>query len=356
MLEHNTNELYSYWDSISCGSYEFIGGAKLQISEEEIGNLSIDKFIFHVVHHRSDEPILLDATPIGDFELFFLDRARETLRGNRFVFADGSTTKTLLKQVLADENQFVPVSKTLAQSFHAGRDNRIKPGVMILMTLITGQRKLISVLKYDHEEAVTYDITDDAKAILKAIANSFTKSANAMQKSALIEIIGEDDSIVVVDKTVRHEITEFFRGFLACKRRFDERQMTLVIEDVVVEVVKRHQDDLPNDITQNVRDRYYDAVQKRDNFDATEFFAEFFGTHGSTDVRASFNKILAKRSMEGEVFRFDKGAVKKRRPQKYKTAEGVKIDVPEQASDTVKTTTTDENTVVTITTKRLTNL
>lgn len=332
----------------------------MQLSEEEIENLSIDKFIFHVVHHRNDEPILLDETPIGDFEDFFLERAMETLRGNRFTFADGSITKTLLKQVLDDESQFVPVSKTLAQTFHAGRDKRIKPGVMILMTLVTGQRKLLSVLKYDHEESVTYDITEDAKAILKAIANSFTKSADALQKSALIEIVDSDsdgdDNIVVVDKTVRHEITDFFRGFLACKRLFDDKQMTQAVEALVVDVVKKHQNDLPNDITQNVRDRYYDTVQKRDKFDAAEFFAEFFGAHGSAAVRASFDKGLAKRSMEGEVFKFDKGAVKKLRPQKYKTAEGVKIDVPEKASDTVKTATTAAGTVITITTSRLTNL
>ncbi|MBD0417134.1 nucleoid-associated protein [Oryzicola mucosus] len=328
----------------------------MQLSEEEIENLSIDKFIFHVVHHRNDEPILLDETPIGNFEDFFLERAMETLRGNRFIFADGSITRTLLKQVLNDESQFVPVSKTLAQTFHAARDKRIKPGVMILMTLVTGQRKLLSVLKYDHEEAVTYDITEDAKAILKAIANSFTKSADALQKSALIEIVDGDDNIVVVDKTVRHEITDFFRGFLACKRLFDDKQMTQAVEALVVEVVKNHQNDLPNDITQNVRDRYYDTVQKRDKFDAAEFFAEFFGAHGSAAVRASFDKGLAKKGIEGEVFKFDKGAVKKLRPQKYKTAEGVKIDVPEQASDTVKTATTAAGTVITITTSRLTNL
>lgn len=335
---------------------QFYWGKQLQFSEEEIENLSIDKFIFHVVHHRNAEPILLDETPIGDFEDFFLERAMETLQGNRFIFADGSLTRTLLKQVLDDESQFVPVSKTLAQNFHAGRDKRIKPGVMIMMTLVTGQRKLLSVLKYDHEEAVTYDITDDAKAILKAIANSFTKSADALQKSALIEIVDGDDKIVVVDKTVRHEITDFFRGFLACKRLFDDKQMTQAVAEVVVEVVKKHQNDLPNDITRNVRDRYYDTVQSREKFDATEFFAEFFGAYGSAAVRASFDKGLARRGMEGEVFNFDKGAVKKQRPEKYRTAEGVRIDVPEEASDTVKTNTTAAGTVITITTSRLTNL
>lgn len=328
----------------------------MQFSDEEIENLSIDKFIFHVVHQRTDEPILLDETPIGDFEGFFLARAMETLKGNRFVFADGSITRTLLKQILDDDQKFVPVSKTLAQAFHAGRDKRIKPGVMILMQLATGKRRLLSLLKYDHEEAVTYDITEDAKAILKAIANSFTKSPDALQKSALIEILDDAEKIVVIDKTVRHEITDFFRGFLACKRLYDDEQMTKVVEAVVVEVAKKHQDELPNEITQNVRDRYYETVQKREKFDANDFFSEFFGSHGSTDVRASFDKLLVKKGMQGEVFKFDKGAVKKRRPQKYKTAEGVKIEIPEQASDTFKTASTDAGTIVTITTRRLSSL
>ncbi|MGR4891024.1 nucleoid-associated protein [Sphingopyxis sp. LARHCG72] len=328
----------------------------MQFSDEEIGNLSIDKFIFHVVHQRTDEPILLDETPIGDFEDFFLARAMETLKGNRFLFADGSITRTLLKQILDDDKAFVPVSKTLAQAFHAGRDKRIKAGVMILMQLSTGKRRLLSLLKYDHEEAVTYDITDDAKAILKAIANSFTKSPDALQKSALIEILDDAESIVVIDKTVRHEITDFFRGFLACKRLYDDEQMTKVVEAVVVEIAKRHQDELPNEITQNIRDRYYETVQKRERFDANDFFSEFFGSHGSTNVRASFDKLLVKKGMQGEAFKFDKGAVKKRRPQKYKTAEGVKIEIPEQASDTFKTANTDAGTVVTITTRRLSSL
>tara|TARA_R110000824_G_scaffold276247_3_gene464781 strand:- start:90 stop:1076 length:987 start_codon:yes stop_codon:yes gene_type:complete len=328
----------------------------VQFSDKEIGNLSIDKFIFHVVHHRTDEPILLDETPIGDFEDFFLARAMETLKGNRFLFADGSITRTLLKQVLDDEEAFVPASKTLAQAFHAGRDKRIKPGVMILMQITTGKRKLLSLLKYDHEEAVTYEITDDAKAILKSIANSFTKSPEALQKSALIEIFGDTENIVVIDKTVRHEITDFFRGFLACKRSYTDEQMTKVVEDVVVEIAKRHQDELPKEITQNVRDRYYEAVQNREKFDANDFFAEFFGSHGSADVRASFDKILVKKGMQGEVFKFDKGAVKERRPKKYRTAEGVKIEIPEQASDTFKTESTDAVTVVTITTRRLSSL
>ena len=59
------------------------------ISEKEFGSLGIKEFIFHVVHHGPDQPILFDETPLDDFEGFFLERVRDTLRGNRFVFVDG---------------------------------------------------------------------------------------------------------------------------------------------------------------------------------------------------------------------------------------------------------------------------
>ena len=100
------------------------------LSDEEISLLAIDKFIFHVVHHGGDQPVLFGETPIGDFEPFFLARVRETLRGNRFVFLDGSVTRAALKQVVDDPNRFVEVSKTLALAFHhnVGSDRRIKPG------------------------------------------------------------------------------------------------------------------------------------------------------------------------------------------------------------------------------------
>ncbi|MGO6970126.1 nucleoid-associated protein [Rhizobium ruizarguesonis] len=326
----------------------------MNLDDAEIQNLEITKFIFHVVHLQQDEPILLDETPITGFEKFFLARVKETLRGNGFVFSDGSVTRAALKQIDDDENQFVPVSKVLAQTFHAGKDRRIKPGVMMLMQLATGRRRLYSLLKYDHEESLTYDITSDAKAILKSIANSFTKSPDALQKCALIELTKAGGNIVVIDRTVRQDITDFFRGFLVCKRRYSTTEMTSVAKDVIVEVVKRHQDVLPLEITKAAQERYYEAVQKRDTFDPDQFFAEYFGASGSEEVRASYDKGLDRHSMKGEVFTFDKTAVTTFKPEKFKTAEGVKIEIPKQASDTVsREEGPDGFTVITIKTRKL---
>jgi hypothetical protein len=236
----------------------------MDLTAEEIAVLRIDNFIFHVVHHGPEEPILLDETPIGAFERFFLDRVKETLQGNRFEFLDGSATLVALQEATTTPGRFVDLSKALARNFHSRHDKRIKAGVLIVMRLSAGGRRFYSLIKYDHEETLAYDVVNDTRGILKEIANSFTKSAEALHKSALIELNGTGGELVVIDRTVRHDITAFFRGFLDCRRKFTPTEMTKRVETIVVTTVKAHQSDLPGEITQAVRERFYDSVQRRD--------------------------------------------------------------------------------------------
>jgi hypothetical protein len=59
-----------------------------------------------------------------------------------------------------------------------GQDKRIKPGVLIVMALIAGTRKFFSLIKYDHEQVLAYDVAD-TRAILREIANSFTNAPDS---------------------------------------------------------------------------------------------------------------------------------------------------------------------------------
>ncbi len=313
----------------------------MDLTAEEIAVLRIDNFIFHVVHHGEEEPILLDETPIGTFERFFLDRVKETLRGNRFEFLEGSATLISLKKATAVPDRFVDQSKVLARNFHSRHDKQIKAGVLIVMRLSTGSRRLYSLIKYDHEETLAYDLVNDTQGILKEIANSFTKSAEALHKSALIELSGTGGELVVIDRTVRHDITAFFKGFLNCKRKFTSTEMTKQVETIVVSTVKAHQNDLPGEITQAVRERFYECVKRRDAFDAGQFFSEYFGAHGNASVRKTFDRLVESNGIAGELFTFDRSVVRRPGPKKYKTAEGVKIEIPEQALETFSKSSSD---------------
>jgi hypothetical protein len=326
------------------------------LSDEEVGLLGIDKFIFHVVHHGGEQPILFGETPIGDFEPFFLARVRETLRGNRFVFLDGSATRTALNQVVRDPDRFVEVSRTLALAFHhnIGSDRRIKPGVLILMALWAGDRRLFSIIKYDHEEVLSYDIQGDVRAVLREIANSFTKSAEALQKSALIELTKTGGELVVVDRKVQADITDFFKGFLAVKRAYTGAELTRALEKVVKGTVKAHRAQLPPEIVSKVSQRLYETVQNRDTFQEQEFFGEFFGVHGDTKVKRTFDRLLKQNTLDGESFAYQRGVIARPRPNRYSTVEGVEIQIKEQAQDTVVIEDRREGgSVITITTAKL---
>lgn len=304
------------------------------IAEEELHLLHIDNFIFHIVHQATEEPILLEETPIGEFHDFFLARIKDTLRGNRFVFLPTSSTLANLRIVSDDPNRFVEISQTMAREFHTRRDKRIKPGVFIVMRLHAGNRNFFSLIKYDHEKVVTYELRDRS-AVLRSIASSFTQSPDALHKSALIELTADNAEIVVIDRTVRSEITEFFRGFLDAKRKFTNAELTGTVEKVVLQTVREHQQDLPADVVAHARERFVEVVEERDVFEAAPFVAEYFGPHGSEVVKQKFERLLNKKHIAGEVFRFDAEAVHAARTIKYKTAEGITIEVPDDAKGTM---------------------
>lgn len=317
---------------------------------EEIAGLRITNFIFHVVHHGQPEPILLDKAPIGDFEPFFLARIADTLKGNRYVFEGESLTRKGLADIAADEDRFIGVSKDFAIRFHAA-DQRIKKGVLILIGLETGGRKLHSLIKYDHEKVIAF-VLKDAAAVLRDVVNSFTESPTALQKSALIELTADGGELAVVDRIKRVGISDFFGTFLGVKRRHSETEMTKETLAAVVKVVNEHRHELPHEITGSVRPKIAQIVAQRKSFDADQFFADFFGVHGTQKIRDAFDGEMMRRNVMGEAFVFDEAALPNKGSRTFLTDEGIKLIVPDKARDTVKHNTGPDGwTTVTIRTK-----
>lgn len=325
------------------------------LSDLEQSALRIEKFIFHVVHHRENEPILLDEVPLGEFEAFFLDRIKETLKGNRFQFLPETITLKALTRTNDNPGEFVACSKELAKDFHSRQDKRIKPGVLIVMMLRAGEKKLFSLIKYDHEQVLTYHLEGGSRAILSEITNSFTKSKDSLHKSALVRLNHDGGDVVVIDRTVRHDITEFFRGFLNVRRQYTTKEMTEIAHQAAIDTMKAYQSVLPHDVTSKIRSLSYQAIQNNEIYEEKSFFDKVFGPHGTEKMRETFGTIIRKKSLDGESFKFDKDAVKPPKDRKFKTKEGVKIQYGEDAEDTVKVTTDEnsEKTIITITTQQI---
>ncbi len=317
----------------------------------------IERFIFHVVQHGKEEPILLNETPVGEHEEFFLDRVAETAKGNRFSFNNSSLTRKLLKQIEKDLTYFVPNSKKLAERFHSSKDNRIKPGVFILVLLKSKDITLFSIIKYDHEKVLRYSLDEAGKkAILEEISNSFTKSKKSLHKSAIIELSDMGGELLISDRKVNIDISDFFKDFLDIKRKYTAKERTTTIIEVMVETVKHHQRQLPKEITSKIKTVLIpDAIEKLENFDEEDFFRRVLGPHGSDKIYTYYKKALAKRDLVGESFKFDKTVAKRKGPKRYSTEEGIQIKIPETATDLCKIKEGDSHnrTVITIETTKL---
>jgi hypothetical protein len=316
-------------------------------------NIKIEKFIFHVVHNGKSAPTLMDDTPSGDFEGFFVNRIREIINGNRFNFQEESAFLNSLRTIDADPLIFVEESKKLARTFHAGPDRRIKPGVMVLIYAdIDGVKKYI-VIKYDHEEVITYTEKTAGHVILSEISNTFVKSGQALQKSAVINLADIVAGAIIIDKSERNDITDFFKGFLDVKRFYTAATLTEKAADCFMNTIRDHTAILPGDFTSQASINFYEYVQNTDNFNPGQAAKDLFGTHFTDEIGRTFDRKLTKADISGEEFAFDKRVIKKPRKKKFRTQEGVIIQYDDIAKNTVKIETVGEKTRITILTSKL---
>jgi len=314
-------------------------------------DINIENFIFHVVHHGDNEPILMDNTPIDGFEEFFKKRINEILNGNKFLFINDSLFLNAIKDIEKNNSTFVSISKNLAKQFHQHQDKRVKAGVMILIKALINQAPKYILIKYDHASVITYK-TADRKAVLEEIKNTFSKSKDALQKSAIIDLSEKIPNAIIIDKSERGDITDFFKGFLGVKRFHTTETLTEKVKHCFLETIKAHKLELPGDFTSQASLTFYNHVQSFKSFNEEETVKSLFGNYYSQQIAGTFRRKIQQEDIVGEEFDFNK-KIRKPQKKKFKTIEGVTIQYDTIAENTIKITTRNEETKIVITTKKL---
>lgn len=309
----------------------------ITLSNEQLASLRITKFIFHVVHHGEPEPLFFEELEIGEFEPFFLERVKSVLKGTAYEFNPQAEVCSILESIDEDPSLFLEKSRQLAVSFHSHGldDKRIKKGVMILISLITLEKELFAIIKYEHDQVLRYR-NDGAKVVLENVTDTFTQSADAMQKAALIDLSEDTPVVMVLDRNVRAGISGFFQGFLNVRRAKSEREMTETLLDVVRNTSNKHLDELPRDFSREAQARADEFLQNGEQFDDNKFFTKVFGPDANDSVRSTYRHQLEKEDLANEQFYLDKEAAATVKKRKIKTAEGVTIYFGENAASTVQ--------------------
>ena len=206
---------------------------------------------------------------------------------------------------------------------------------MILMELTAEEKTMYAIVKYEHDQVLRYH-AKGAQVVLENVTDTFTRSPDAMQKAALIDMSEENPMVMVLDRNVRGGISGFFQGFLNVRRKKSEREMTKTLLDVVKSTSSKHLDELPRDFSKEAQARTDEFLQSRDQFDDEEFFTQVFGSHANDSIRSTYKHRLEEEDLANEQFYLDKEAAAKSTKRKIKTAEGVTIYYGEKAGSTIK--------------------
>lgn len=314
--------------------------------------IEIKDFIFHIVNEVGrDEPRLFDKIDLEGFELHFQKIICDVYLGSQFYFTQESNFLRLANRINQSPGLFVEISKEYARLFHKVEDKRSKPGVLIFMhVLIDGKPKYV-LIKNDNMAIITYS-HDGTRAHFSELDQTIAKHKDAIQKTAIIDIWAPQPFCLATNKSDKSGIAQYFKLFLGVKRKYTDTGLTMETRDALLTTARVHKDELPAKFMSSASQRFYDYVQTSESFEKDLFLQYLFEGHLNDNIIKTFEKVLKAKDILGEEFNWDKN-IKKPKITKYKTEEGITINIPADAEDTFSEKTTGNTTVITITTTKL---
>jgi hypothetical protein len=238
---------------------------------------------------------------------------------------------------------FVEESKKLASLFKAQHGRSASKGVFFMFLLSAAEQRFYALIKYDHETVLSYRIEDRVTGhypLLQQLQDTFVKSPEALQKSAIVRLTEGGGELCVKDRVSPKEVTQYFKGFLGATRRYTPGKLTEKLADIAIRVAKENSAELTLDSRKNLRQRLYDTLQTQEGFDpenSEPFLASVFGPlPENSRIRHAFDRKLRSSHLEGEAFDFDRDVVKRPAKRRIVTREGIQVIWERQYEDNVK--------------------
>lgn len=298
------------------------------LDDVQLAKLLIKRMIFHVVGPKEEHLVLLNEVAPGEHAAFFLDRIRSTNKGLMFDFVPGSALAASLQAIEDDNDAFAEQSRVLARLFHMGHGGSASVGAFLVFILQCGDEHLYALIKYDHETVLSYTI-DGADALMSALHDTFVKSPEALQKSAIVRLTPEGGELAVRDRSSPTKTSKYFQTFLGAKRRFDSSTLTAKLCDLTKRVALSNADLLGHATMRGISQRIYEYIQQADSFDPADrepFLVGIFGPLAAdSKVRIDFDKALTNERIQSEAFEFDRAAITRPQKTRLTTVEGIQV-------------------------------
>ncbi|ALC15615.1 hypothetical protein DSOUD_0828 [Desulfuromonas soudanensis] len=318
-------------------------------------SLIIEDFIFHVILKDEETPRYFDAVTFRSQSQrdFFKEIILLAAVGTQYVFADPENSDFVqnCQEIIANPaERFVPLSRTLANSFRQLHIGHVNDGVFIaarVSMLIDGHRQsFISLLKVDYANVLQHvrdRIGTDDVVTFNEITESIAEDKKTIQKWAFIDVGNHFGWDVLAQQRGRlgkqadttEAIADYFKQFLGVT----ERETDSVLTRAVVQEASawaRQQEGLP-EIPNNYKARAFDYMGASDNFDTDDFInlvVRDEDPERKQRLMGSLREHLAAKGLAGQTFTPRAGSlIKSQKKNTLKTTNGVTLTWEGQAED-----------------------
>ncbi len=209
-----------------------------RFSTNDLSNLQIEQFVFHIIIKEEHTPRYLDDVPLTQSQSdFFKEQFRlAAKRSHEYEFTDRETSLTyqmIDELVTRPIERFIPISKNLTGSFHSQHRGNVNDGIFIIaLVRLPETGKLLFLIKMDHEEVLDYELRNIdhnvTTAILREVTNPIVQSKEAIQKVAIIDVSERYPwDILANDRATgsRPEVSNYFADFLQMKPMETEEKL-----------------------------------------------------------------------------------------------------------------------------------
>ena len=333
-------------------------------SEEEAAGLRIARMNFQIV--GEDTFVARPAMRSVEQAEFFLGRILDVDVGAAFGFQDRSNTRAQLQRMARGTLGFSAGAAALAGDFHDRHVGQSKPGAFFVFELECGIEgtRLYALLKYDYSEVLTLRRANAGEQ-LRRVVQAFVKDKRALQKSALVRVVGGEVEAVLScrDRAERSpDITDFFAGFLGVVRTRDDVELNRDAISALTDIVKQAPDGTwPEGNAQAIRVMRQALRESVEISEETAFQAVFIAAGRPADgaqaeaLRQLADRAWRRRRLLGLVFRPDPTVIRVIQKRRIRTVERIQLSYPDELTGVrvVTEAAPDGSAVITIRTQAI---
>jgi hypothetical protein len=333
------------------------------LTEVERLQLRIESMILHVVSNDEFDPA---PAQVVQHAGFFLSRILDTDVAPVYQFKDVSISRNWVEQMAQSAITFEHGAQELSREFSRGHGTTTRDGAFFIFELRTDDEdvRIYSLIKYDYREAIEQADNEDGETRLRRIVHAFIDDKKAIQKAALIRVVGgqAEQLLATRDRTrVAPEIADYFATFLDVHRISSDEDLNRLMVTALRETFNDCKEFLPNQDVASALRQAKAVLRDRQQIDEEAIVEAVVAAAGHPDNeqtqgllrKRTTQKLRAKR-LAGLAFPPDRGVLRKAAMRRIRTTEGVTILYPDGAAKVRRVLNPDgTGETITITTDRI---